>query len=87
MWMIFLEETTPLKRLLNYTKKLRIGFAEGYFNLRKWRTNDANLRKLLSETAQNDINQKRFQELYRTKLMTLQSLSLKKLLNYRKPYQ
>ena len=36
-------------------KKLRVRFAEGYFNLRKWRTNDANLRKLISETAQNDI--------------------------------
>ena len=36
-------------------KKLRVRFAEGYFNLRKWRTNDANLRKLISETAQNDV--------------------------------
>ena len=52
---ISLEETLPLKRLLNYTKKLRVRFAEGYFNLRKWRTNDANLRKLISETVQNDI--------------------------------
>ena len=29
MWIIFPEETTPLKRLLNYTKKLRIKFAGG----------------------------------------------------------
>ena len=36
-------------------KKLRIRFPEGYFNLRKWRTYDAVLKKLLSETAQNDI--------------------------------
>ena len=36
-------------------KKLRVRFAEGYFNLRKWRTNDANLRKLIFETAQNDV--------------------------------
>ena len=36
-------------------KKLRVRFAEGYFNLRKWRTNYANLKKLISETGQNYI--------------------------------
>ena len=34
---------------------MRVRYAEGYFNLRKWRTNVANLRKLIPETAQNDI--------------------------------
>ena len=29
MWIIFPEEATPLKRLLNYTKKMRIKFAGG----------------------------------------------------------
>ena len=40
---------------LELYKKLRVRFAEGYFNLRKRRTNVANLRKLISETVQNDI--------------------------------
>ena len=46
---------TSFETVIKLYKKLRVRFAEGYFNLRKWRTNDANLRKLISETAQNDI--------------------------------
>ena len=34
--------------------KKQIRFTEGFFNLRKWRANDADLTKLLSETSQND---------------------------------
>ena len=39
---------------LELYKKLRVRFGEVYFNLRKRRTNVANLRKLISETVQND---------------------------------
>ena len=34
---------------------MRVRSAEGYFYLRKWRTNDANFKKLISKTAQNNI--------------------------------
>ena len=46
---------TSFETALELYKKLRVRFAEGYFNIRKWRTNVANLKKLISETAQNDI--------------------------------
>ena len=46
---------TSFETAIELYKELRARFAEGYFKLRKCRTNDANLRKLLSETAQNDI--------------------------------
>ena len=36
-------------------KKLKLRFAEGFFNLRKWRTNNEKLRKLISENI-NEIN-------------------------------
>ena len=45
---------TSFEMAMELYKKLRVRFAEGYFNLRKMRT-DANLRKLHSETGQNDI--------------------------------
>ena len=47
-------EETPLLKRFWIIQQLRVRFAEGYFNLRKWRTNVGNLRKLISETAQND---------------------------------
>ena len=34
---------------------MRVRSVERYFYLRKWRTNDANFKKLISETSQNDI--------------------------------
>ena len=46
---------TSFETAIELYKKLRVRFAEGYFNLRKWRTNYANLKKLISETEQNDI--------------------------------
>ena len=46
---------TSFETAIELYKKLRVRFAEGYFNLRKWRTSDVNLRKLISETAQSDI--------------------------------
>ena len=46
---------TSFEKAIKLYKKLRVRFAGGYFNLRKWRTNNANLRKLNPETAQNDI--------------------------------
>ena len=46
---------TSFDRAIELYKKLRVRFAKGCFILRKRRTNDANLRKLISETAQNDI--------------------------------
>ena len=46
---------TSFETAIELYKELRVRFAEGYFKLRKCRTNDANLRKLLYETAQNDI--------------------------------
>ena len=46
---------TSFETAIEFYKKLQVRFAEGYFNLRKWRTNDANSRKLISETAQNGI--------------------------------
>ena len=45
---------TSFEMALELYKKLRVRLGEVYFNLRKWRTNVANLRKLISETAQND---------------------------------
>ena len=51
----FSEGDTSFETALELYKKLRVRFAEGYFNIRKWRTNVANLRKPISETAQNDI--------------------------------
>ena len=46
---------TSFETALELYKKLRVRFAEGYFNLTKRRTNVANLRKLISETVQNYI--------------------------------
>ena len=46
---------TSFEMTIELYKKLRVRFTEGYFNLRKCRTNDANLRKPISETGQNDI--------------------------------
>ena len=45
---------TYLEPTIELYKKLQVTFAEGYFNLRNWRTNNTNLRKLISETSQND---------------------------------
>ena len=46
---------TSFETAIELYQKLAVRFGEGYFNLRKWRTNDANLRKIITETAQNDI--------------------------------
>ena len=45
--MILLVEGKVLKRRLNYLCKLRNRFKEGHFNLRKWKTNGAQLNDLI----------------------------------------
>ena len=42
-------------KALDLFKKLKLRFLDGYFHLRKWRTNDPKLRKIISENTSNSL--------------------------------
>ena len=42
-------------KTLDLFKKLKLKFLDGHFHLRKWRTNDSKLRKIISENTSNSL--------------------------------
>ena len=42
-------------KALDLFKKLKLRFLDGHFHLRKWRTNDPKLRKIISENTSNSF--------------------------------
>ena len=42
-------------KALDLFKKLKLKFLDGHFHLRKWRTNDSKLRKIISENTSNSL--------------------------------
>ena len=53
--MIFLAEVKPQLHAFELYKKLKIRFLEGQFNLTKWRTNNKQLRLLISQIEGTEI--------------------------------